>query len=158
MAGQSKRERDWVFGCGCVPCAAQSTSSPVHRSAAICSSNWFSCEEEWCTVNSVLTLTGNPAAMPTSSPRLQTSLLYFVGVFSSTSNWRALLSCSAFGPLVDMAFKAGAMAPGWGKGRGRGEETGSEGEGTGSEGEETGSEGEGSVHHKVLNLFLAQYA
>ena len=64
-------------------------------------------------VNRVLTLIGNPVAMPTSSPWLQTSLLYFDGVFSSTSNWRALLSCVAFGPLVDMACRVGAAEPAW---------------------------------------------
>ena len=63
--------------------------------------------------NRVLTLIGNPVAMPTSSPWLQTSLLYFDGVFSSTSNWRALLSCVAFGPLVDMACRVGAAEPAW---------------------------------------------
>ena len=64
-------------------------------------------------VNRVLTLIGNPVAMPTSSPWLQTSLLYFDGVFSSTSNWRALLSCVAFGPLVDMAYRVRAAEPAW---------------------------------------------
>ena len=63
--------------------------------------------------NRVLTLIGNPVAIPTSSSWLQTSLLYFDGVFSSTSNWRALLSCVAFRPLVDMACRVAAAEPAW---------------------------------------------